>query len=241
MCGAIPVFLMPTRNNLGIIGPIPLEEFTPESIERKIQANPFAREAKNKKPRILTITQSTYDGVIYNVETLKDMLDGKIDTLHFDEAWLPHATFHPFYKDMHAIGKSRPRAKESMIFSTQSTHKLLAGLSQASQTLVRESETVKLDLGSFNEAYLVHTSTSPQYSIIAACVVPAAMMEAPGGRALVEESIFEALDFRRAMKKVDEEWGQDWWFKVWGPDTIADEGIGDRDDWILRSDDNWHG
>jgi len=28
------------------------------------------------------------------------MLDGKIDTLHFDEAWLPHATFHDFYKDM---------------------------------------------------------------------------------------------------------------------------------------------
>lgn len=241
MTSAIPVFLQPTRNHYGIIGPIPLEEFTPESIARKIEANPYAREAKNKKPRILTITQSTYDGVIYNVETLKDMLDGKIDTLHFDEAWLPHATFHPFYKDMHAIGKSRPRAKESMIFSTQSTHKLLAGLSQASQILVRESETVKLDLGSFNEAYLMHTSTSPQYSIIASCDVAAAMMEAPGGRALVEESIFEALDFRRAMKKVDEEWGQDWWFKVWGPDTIADEGIGDRDDWILRSDDNWHG
>ncbi|HEU4778060.1 MAG TPA: Orn/Lys/Arg decarboxylase N-terminal domain-containing protein, partial [Telluria sp.] len=58
MCGAIPVFLMPTRNHLGIIGPIPLEEFTPESIARKIEANPFAREAVNKKPRILTITQS---------------------------------------------------------------------------------------------------------------------------------------------------------------------------------------
>ncbi|MDB5748287.1 MAG: hypothetical protein JWP72_3135, partial [Massilia sp.] len=28
------------------------------------------------------------------------------------------------------------------------------------------------------------------------------MMEAPGGTALVEESILEALDFRRAMKKV---------------------------------------
>lgn len=241
MTGAIPVFLQPTRNHYGIIGPIPLEEFTPESIARKIEANPYAREAVNKKPRILTITQSTYDGVIYNVETLKDMLDGKIDTLHFDEAWLPHATFHPFYKDMHAIGKSRPRAKESMIFSTQSTHKLLAGLSQASQILVRESETVKLDLGSFNEAYLMHTSTSPQYSIIASCDVAAAMMEAPGGRALVEESIFEAMDFRRAMRKVDAEWGQDWWFKVWGPTDIADEGVGDRDDWILRSDDNWHG
>jgi len=38
-----------------------------------------------KKPRILTITQSTYDGIVYNVEMLKEMLDGRIDTLHFDE------------------------------------------------------------------------------------------------------------------------------------------------------------
>ena len=32
MTGAIPVFLTPTRNHLGIIGPIPLEEFRPENI-----------------------------------------------------------------------------------------------------------------------------------------------------------------------------------------------------------------
>lgn len=241
MCGAIPVFLMPTRNHLGIIGPIPLEEFSMESIRKKIEANPFAREAKNKKPRILTITQSTYDGVLYNVEVIKNQLDGEIDTLHFDEAWLPHATFHDFYQDMHAIGKDRPRAKESMIFSTQSTHKLLAGISQASQILVRESESRQLDKGSFNEAYLMHTSTSPQYSIIASCDVAAAMMEAPGGAALVEESILEALDFRRAMKKVDQEWGKDWWFQVWGPDSFAADGIGSREDWMLRSEDNWHG
>ena len=169
------------------------------------------------------------------------MLDGKIDTLHFDEAWLPHATFHSFYEDMHAIGPNRPRAKESMIFSTQSTHKLLAGLSQASQILVRESENNKLDRDRFNEAYLMHTSTSPQYSIIASCDIAAAMMEAPGGTALVEESILEALDFRRAMRKIDEEWGQDWWFQVWGPDTLCEDGIGSREDWIIRAEDNWHG
>jgi arginine decarboxylase len=241
MTGAIPVFLMPTRNHLGIIGPIPLEEFKMENIMKKIEANPFARKAKNKKPRILTITQSTYDGVVYNVETLKEMLDGKIDTLHFDEAWLPHATFHDFYKNMHAIGKDRPRAKESLIFSTQSTHKLLAGLSQASQILVRESETVKLDQDTFNEAYLMHTSTSPQYAIIASCDVAAAMMEPPGGTALVEESILEALDFRRAMRKIDQEWGKDWWFQVWGPDTFAEDGIGSREDWMIRAEDEWHG
>jgi arginine decarboxylase len=241
MCGAIPVFLMPTRNHLGIIGPIPLEEFKMENIMKKIEANPFAREAKNKKPRILTITQSTYDGVIYNVETIKSMLDGEIDTLHFDEAWLPHASFHDFYKDMHAIGKDRPRAKKSMIFSTQSTHKLLAGLSQASQILVHESETVQLDRDSFNEAYLMHISTSPQYAIIASCDIAAAMMEPPGGTALVEESILEALDFRRAMKKVDQEWGKDWWFQVWGPENFGEEGIGSREDWMINGKDEWHG
>jgi arginine decarboxylase len=240
MTGAVPVFLTPTRNNFGIIGPIPLSEFQPENIQRKIDANPFIKN-KKLKPRVLTITQSTYDGVLYNVETLKQMLDGKIDTLHFDEAWLPHATFHDFYKDMHAIGRDRPRAKESMIFSTQSTHKLLAGLSQASQILVQDSDSIKLDRDCFNEAYLMHTSTSPQYAIIASCDVAAAMMEPPGGTALVEESIAEALDFRRAMRKVDAEFGADWWFKVWGPDYLVEEGMAARDDWMLSADDRWHG
>ncbi len=240
MTGAVPVFLTPTRNHYGIIGPIPKSEFEPESIQRKIDANPFIKD-KTKKPRILTITQSTYDGVVYNVEMLKAMLDGRIDTLHFDEAWLPHAAFHSFYKNMHAIGQDRPRAKDSMIFATQSTHKLLAGLSQASQILVREPLNRKLNKHIFNEAYLMHTSTSPQYAIIASCDVAAAMMEPPGGTALVEESIAEALDFRRAMRKVDEEFGQDWWFKVWGPDVIAEEGMGSREDWVLKPSDKWHG
>ena len=239
MTGAIPVFLMPTRNHFGIIGPIPKSEFEWENIQKKIDRNPFILD-KTAKPRVLTITQSTYDGVLYNVEEIKDMLDGKIDTLHFDEAWLPHATFHDFYGDYHAIGEGRPRCKESMVFSTQSTHKLLAGLSQASQILVQDAENNKLDRDIFNEAYLMHTSTSPQYSIVASIDVAAAMMEAPGGTALVEESLMEALDFRRAMRKVDEDWGADWWFKVWGPDDLSEEGLEAREAWILHANDDWH-
>lgn len=240
MTGAIPVFLMPTRNHFGIIGPIPKSEFAWENIQKKIARNPFATD-KNAKPRVLTITQSTYDGVLYNVEEIKEMLDGKIDTLHFDEAWLPHATFHDFYGDYHAIGADRPRCKESMVFSTQSTHKLLAGLSQASQILVQDAENNQLDRYVFNESYLMHTSTSPQYSIIASCDVAAAMMEAPGGTALVEESLKEALDFRRAMRKVDEEWGADWWFKVWGPNDLSEDGLEEREAWMLKANERWHG
>ncbi|CAH0440361.1 MULTISPECIES: arginine/lysine/ornithine decarboxylase [Ralstonia solanacearum species complex] len=250
MTGAIPVFLMPTRNHYGIIGPIPQSEFEPETIARKIAEHPFASQAANKKPRILTLTQGTYDGVLYNAERIKEMLSTEIDTLHFDEAWLPHASFHPFYRDMHAIGQGRARSKDALVFATQSTHKLLAGLSQASQILVQDSETRKLDTYRFNEAYLMHTSTSPQYSIIASCDVAAAMMEAPGGTALVEESIAEALDFRRAMRKVEQEYvgtnggsgrGDDWWFKVWGPNDLSDEGIEEREAWMLKANERWHG
>jgi arginine decarboxylase len=252
MTGAIPVFLKPTRNHFGIIGPIPKEEFEIANIQAKIKANPLLKgvDAKAVKPRVLTLTQSTYDGVLYNTETIKGMLDGYVENLHFDEAWLPHAAFHPFYGTYHAMGKKRARPQHAMVYSTQSIHKLLAGISQASHVLVQDSQTVKLDRPLFNEAYLMHTSTSPQYSIIASCDVAAAMMEPPGGTALVEESIVEALDFRRAMRKVDEEYGDDWWFKVWGPEKLADEGIGLASDWVIKGENknakanakaNWHG
>ncbi|GHA20687.1 arginine/lysine/ornithine decarboxylase [Oceanisphaera arctica] len=245
MTGAVPVFLMPTRNHYGIIGPIPRSEFEPTRIREKMEANPFCREllAKNPdlKPRVLTITQSTYDGILYNVEEIKHLLDGEIETLHFDEAWLPHAAFHDFYGDYHAIGEGRPRCQDSMVFATQSTHKMLAGLSQASQILIQDGEANRLDRDVFNEAYLMHTSTSPQYAIIASCDVAAAMMEAPGGTALVEESLAEALEFRRAMRKVGDEYGSDWWFQVWGPDDLTDDGLDDRDAWMLHPGESWHG
>ncbi len=243
MTGAVPVFMTPTRNHYGIIGPIPETEFSPATIRKKIAANPLLAgvDPKTVKPRIMTLTQSTYDGVLYNTETIKKKLDGWIDTLHFDEAWLPHAAFHTFYGAFHSMGKNRPRPKTAMVYATQSTHKLLAGLSQASQVLVQDSQDVKLDKHLFNEAYLMHTSTSPQYSIIASCDVAAAMMEPPGGTALVEESISEALDFRRAMRKVDEEYGKDWWFKVWGPDKLTEEGYGKPSDWMLKANEKWHG
>jgi len=243
MTGAIPVFMTPTRNHYGIIGPIPQREFSREVIERKIAANPLLAGVDTTaiKPRIMTLTQSTYDGVLYNTETIKGMVDGWIDTLHFDEAWLPHAAFHKFYGNFHAMGKGRPRPKQAMVYATQSTHKLLAGLSQASQVLVQDAQEQKLDRHLFNEAYLMHTSTSPQYAIIASCDVAAAMMEPPGGPALVEESIKEALDFRRAMRKVEDEFGHDWWFKVWGPERLAEDGIGRADGWVLQANEQWHG
>lgn len=248
LTGAIPVFLKPTRNHYGIIGPIPKSEFDPKTIRAKIAKNPLIQQMgiKNPQPRILTLTQSTYDGVLYNTEDIKSTLDGYVESLHFDEAWLPHAAFHPFYGAYHAMGRKRPRPKKSVVYSTQSVHKLLAGISQASHVLVQDAQTQKLDRHLFNEAYLMHSSTSPQYSIIASCDVAASMMEPPAGTALVEESLSESMDFRRAMRKVEQDFGKnDWWFRVWGPDKLAQEGVGSTQDWVLKTGrgktSNWHG
>ena len=239
LTGAIPVFLTPTRNQYGIIGPIPKKEFSIKEIVKKIRANPLIKD-KSARPRILTLTQSTYDGIVYNDEEIKKGLDGQVDILHFDEAWLPHAAFHPFYRNMHAIDPAKSRTKESLVFATHSTHKLLAGISQASQICAENSETRKLDLASFNESFLMHTSTSPQYAIIASCDVAASMMEGRAGHALVDESLQEALDFRRAMREVARDY-KDWWFDVWGPKKLPRTGIGTQKDWMLDAGDTWHG
>ena len=48
MTGAVPVFLTPSRNHYGIIGPIAKSEFEPENIQKKIDANPFIKD-KNQE------------------------------------------------------------------------------------------------------------------------------------------------------------------------------------------------
>ncbi len=241
MTGATPIYLIPSRNGLGIIGPISREQFTPELIRRKIAANPLAQNT-NGKVRLLVMTNSTYDGLCYNVDAIKQTLGDTVDVLHFDEAWYAYANFHEFYDGYHAISSARPaRSPHAITFATQSPHKLLAALSQSSMIHVQHSETKRLDMARFNEAFMMHTSTSPQYGIIASCDVAAAMMEQPAGRALVQETIDEALGFRRAMTAVRDQLKGSWWFEVWQPEAMAERPVDEKSRWVLRPGDRWHG
>ncbi len=241
MTGATPIYLVPSRNGLGIIGPISRDQFTAASIKKKIAASPFAKETSGKV-RLMVMTNSTYDGLCYNVDAIKKIVGDSIDILHFDEAWYAYANFHEFYDGHHAISSNVPaRAKHAITFATHSTHKLLAALSQASMIHIQHSETKKLDMAHFNDAFMMHTSTSPQYGIIASCDVAAAMMEQPAGRALVQETIDEALSFRRAMTAVKKQMKNSWWFEVWQPDAMAKQPIGERQHWVLKPTAKWHG
>src|SRR6478672_6363638 len=241
MTGATPIYLVPSRNGLGIIGPISRDQFTPESIRQKIAASPFAKETSGKV-RLMVMTNSTYDGLCYNIDGIKQLLGDSVDVLHFDEAWYAYANFPEFYDGYHAISSTHPaRSPHAITFATHSTHKLLAALSQASMIHVLNSQTESLDMARFNEAFMMHTSTSPQYGIIASCDVAAAMMEQPGGRALVQETIDEALSFRRAMAGVRPQLESAWWFDIWQPDAIAKSPTARKEDWMLKPGARWHG
>mgnify|MGYP002347962437 FL=1 len=253
MTGGIPVYFTPSRNAHGIIGPISLDQFSGEALQKMIQANPLASKAAKPgvKPRIAVVTNSTYDGLCYNAEKIADNLGTAVDFLHFDEAWYAYAAFHPFYENHYGMAKGKPREQDAIIFTTHSTHKLLAAFSQASMIHVRNAATRELDAERFNESFMMHTSTSPHYGIIAACDVASKMMEGDAGKSLVQEMHDEAVAFRRAMLHVSEDLGRDdWWFKVWQPDGVertlakgdsSKPMVTSRPDWYLRPDARWHG
>ncbi len=241
MTGATPIYLTPSRNGLGIIGPISRDQFAPEAIQAKIAANPAAAQTSGKV-RLMVMTNSTYDGLCYNVDAIKQSLGDTIEVLHFDEAWYAYANFHEFYDGYHAISSTQPaRSPHAITFATQSTHKLLAAFSQASMIHIQHGETARVDMARFNDAFMMHTSTSPQYGIIASCDVAAAMMEQPGGRALVQEMIEEALGFRRAMTAVKQQVNDSWWFDVWQPDEIGEHPVDATSSWVLKPGAGWHG
>jgi len=240
MTGAIPLYLNPARNELGIIGPIPLSEFSRESIAAKIEQSPLAR-GREAKIKLAVLTNSTYDGLCYNAAKVRKALKDSVEVLHFDEAWYAYAAFHPFYAGRYGMG-TPPQVDSPLVFSTHSTHKLLAAFSQASMIHVQNGGKRTLDTHRFNEAFMMHISTSPQYSILASLDVASAMMEGQSGRSLVQETFDEALAFRRALEGLRQNLPEgDWWFDIWQPPAVKKTGNVQTRDWLLQSQANWHG
>jgi arginine decarboxylase len=105
----------------------------------------------------------------------------------------------------------------------------------------------------FNEAFMMHTSTSPQYGIMASIDVSTKMMD-DAGRELTDESIREAVEFRQEMMRIGRELrgrkADDWWFDTWQTDEV--DGVAfpiansahvaeARDAWTLDPEADWHG
>jgi arginine/lysine/ornithine decarboxylase len=105
---------------------------------------------------------------------------------------------------------------------------------------------------------MMQASTSPLYTIIVSNDITAAMMDGPGGIALTQESIDEAVAFRQTMGRVHREFQKkgEWFFNTWNADQVSEGKNGKRvafadaspeflahepDAWVLHPGDTWHG
>jgi arginine decarboxylase len=259
LTGALPVYMVPTRNRYGIIGPVHPEEMTSKAIKKKIAESPLTKDGASKNLVYGVLTNCTYDGLCYNAAQAQDLLAQSTPRVHFDEAWYGYARFNPIYADHYAMrGDSGDHPADGpTVFATHSTHKLLAALSQASYIHVRNGrEAIPHDR--FNQSYMMHATTSPLYAIIASNDIASAMMDGSGGRILTTEVIREAVHFRQAVARAHKrhEASSDWFFKPWNAEKVKDPKTGkiypfeeapvdllvhEQDCWRLHPADTWHG
>ena len=84
------------------------------------------------------------------------------------------------------------------VYSTQSTHKTLSSFRQGSMIHIWDEEFNKKNSDQFNKAYLTHTTTSPNYQILASLDVSRRQVHLEGYE-LVQRSIEMALIIRNAI------------------------------------------
>jgi len=144
LSGAHPIYLDSSVNGkYSLYGPVPKK-----TILSAIRKHPDAQ--------AIILTSCTYDGLRYDLAPIVEAAHKTGIKVIVDEAWYGFARFHPAF---------RPTALEAGAdYATQSTHKVLSAFSQASMIHVNDPG---FNEHLFRENFNMHTSTSPQYSMIA--------------------------------------------------------------------------
>ncbi|MFI9507803.1 Orn/Lys/Arg decarboxylase N-terminal domain-containing protein [Nocardia sp. NPDC052566] len=264
LTGGRPAYLVPTRNGYGLMGPIPPAALTRDAIAESLSHNPLSADAADPSPVYAVITNSTYDGLCYDAVRLAELLGASVPRLHLDEAWFAYARFHPLYARRYGMSVDAGTVPDDVrptILTTQSTHKLLAAMSQSAMVHVKNSPRSPVEHRQFNETFMMHATTSPLYPMIAGLDVAASMMDGPGGQWLTDEAITEAIRFRQAVARIGRRIATagdrpEWFFGTWQPDEVTDPGTGqtypfadapldllrtEPSCWSLEPDAAWHG
>src|SRR5207248_3552716 len=264
LTGGRPAYLVPTRNGYGLMGPIPPAAMSHEAVAGLLSGSPLAAGAADPSPVYAVITNSTYDGLCYDALRLAELLGPHVPRMHLDQAWFAYARFHLLYARRYGMAvtpEAVPDAVRPTVLSTQSTHKLLAAMSQSAMLHVKNSPRSPVDHRQFNETFMMHATTSPMYPMIAGLDVAAGMMDGPGGRWLIDEAVTEAIRFRQAVARIGRRIAAAgdrpaWFFGTWQPDEITEPQSGQRYSfadapldllrtepacWSLEPGADWHG
>ncbi len=201
--GAIPVYLQTTRNPYGFIGGIDNACFE-EAYIREQLAKVAPERAKEERPFRLAIIQlGTYDGTIYNARQVVDRIGHLCDYILFDSAWVGYEQFIPMMRDCSPM-LLELNENDPGIFVTQSVHKQLAGFSQASQIHKKDSH-IKgqkryCSHKRFNNAFMIHASTSPFYPMFASLDVNARVLDGEVGRNLWRDCVTVGIEARKMLR-----------------------------------------
>ncbi len=200
-----------------LYGTVPLTQI--EQQMRVLEAHGALHQLK-----YILLTNSTFDGALYDVETyMMRLLAIKPDLIfHWDEAWFAHGHFHPLYRKRHAMGvaqklatylrsdayrerylKSQDKAGlpnpddvKIRVYATQSTHKTLSCFRQGSMIHIWDE---CFQEHPFTEAYYMHTTTSPNYQILASMDIARRQMVLEGYE-LIQNALILSNDLKRALQ-----------------------------------------
>jgi len=214
-------------------GAVPLRE-----MKSKLLA--LRRAGKLDRVKMISLTNCTFDGIVYDVErVMEECLAIKPDLVFlWDEAWFAFARFHPVYRSRTAMAAARtlrerlqdkaygeryeaylaadakhpptddellnrrlipdPAKARVRVYATQSTHKTLTSLRQGSMIHVFDQDFDQKVSEPFHEAYMAHTSTSPNYQILASLDLGRRQVALEGVE-LVQRQIENAMQLRDAI------------------------------------------
>ena len=200
----------------------------------------FRAAGKLDRVKMLMLTNSTFDGIVYDVQrVMRECLAIKPDLIFlWDEAWFAFARFHPVYRPRTAMRAARtlieklrlpsyrekysryaerlaeerppddalldrellpdPARARVRVYATQSTHKTLTSLRQGSMIHVYDQDFSQKAEDTFHEAYMAHTSTSPNYQILASLDL-GRRQGALEGFELVQKQVENAMRLRDAI------------------------------------------
>lgn len=125
---------------------------------------------ENPDAKLIVLTGCTYDGLLTDLKQVVEYAHQHGIKVFIDEAWFAYSLFHPQFRQYSAINAGAD-------YVTHSAHKVVSAFSQASYIHVNDPD---FDKDFFKEIYAIHTSTSPQYQLIASLDVCRKQLEMEG-------------------------------------------------------------
>ena len=200
--GATPVYLEASRNPFGFIGGID-EHCFDDAYLRELIREVAPQKADAARPFRLAIIQlGTYDGTIYNARQVVDRIGHLCDYILFDSAWVGYEQFIPMMRDCSPLLLNLTE-NDPGILVTQSVHKQQAGFSQTSQIHKKDNhistQARYCNHKRFNNAFMMHASTSPFYPLFASLDVNAKMHKGKAGLRMWRECVIGGIEARKML------------------------------------------